>query len=127
MERRCSGGGGGWFVLFFLHYLMLLVKPWLYVEDFLGRECYRKQGFGELLLVVVLQVATMGNRRVEWCSLDWNSNVISFYEEMGTQVLQEWRICRLTANNSAPLFDGCADLQKLQGLWDNEWEYLQLN
>lgn len=85
------------FVLFFPNYSTFLAKPGLYIEDLFVRECYRRKGFGKMLLsAVAAQAAKMGYGRVEWVVLDWNVNAIKFYEEMGAQILQEWRICRLT-------------------------------
>ncbi|KAL4621491.1 hypothetical protein ACB092_06G232000 [Castanea dentata] len=87
----------GGFVLFFPNYSTFLGKPGFYVEDLFVRECYRRKGFGKMLLsAVAAQAVKMGYGRVEWVVLDWNVNAIKFYEDMGAKVLQEWRICRLT-------------------------------
>lgn len=51
-----------------------------------------------LLTAVAAQAAKMGYGRVEWVVLDWNVNAINFYEQMGAQILQEWRVCRLTGD-----------------------------
>ncbi|KAE9592419.1 hypothetical protein Lal_00028341 [Lupinus albus] len=84
------------FVLFFPNYSTFLGKPGFYVEDLFVRECYRRKGFGKMLLsAVAKQAVKMGYGRVEWVVLDWNINAIKFYEEMGAKILQEWRICRL--------------------------------
>ncbi|XP_059628325.1 GCN5-related N-acetyltransferase 8-like [Cornus florida] len=84
------------FVLFFPNYSTFLAKPGLYVEDLFVRDCFRRKGFGKMLLsAVAAQAAKMGYGRVDWVVLDWNVNAIKFYEEMGAQILQEWRICRL--------------------------------
>uniref|UniRef100_A0A0C9RM70 TSA: Wollemia nobilis Ref_Wollemi_Transcript_11310_1071 transcribed RNA sequence n=1 Tax=Wollemia nobilis TaxID=56998 RepID=A0A0C9RM70_9CONI len=85
------------FVLFFQNYSTFLAKPGFYIEDFFVREPYRKRGFGTILLrAVAKQAVKLGFGRVEWCVLDWNKKAIKFYEGMGAQVLQDWRICRLT-------------------------------
>ncbi|XP_061339578.1 GCN5-related N-acetyltransferase 8-like [Gastrolobium bilobum] len=85
------------FVLFFPNYSTFLGKPGFYIEDLFVRECYRRKGFGKMLLsAVAKQAVKMGYGRVEWIVLDWNVNAIKFYEEMGANILQEWRICRLT-------------------------------
>jgi GNAT superfamily N-acetyltransferase len=85
------------FVLFFPNYSTFLSKPGFYVEDLYVRECYRRKGLGKMLLsAVAAQAAKMGYGRVEWVVLDWNINAIRFYEGMGAQVFNEWRICRLT-------------------------------
>ncbi|KAK9187127.1 hypothetical protein WN944_018518 [Citrus x changshan-huyou] len=87
------------FVLFFPNYSTFLAKPGFYIEDIFVRECYRRKGFGRILLsAVAKQAVKMGYGRVEWIVLDWNVNAIKFYEEMGAKVLSEWRICRLTGD-----------------------------
>ncbi|KAF7815748.1 receptor-like protein EIX2 [Senna tora] len=85
------------FVLFFPNYSTFLGKPGFYVENLYVRECYRRKGFGKMLLwAVANQAVKMGCGRVEWVVLDWNVNAIKFYEEMGAKVLQEPKFCRLT-------------------------------
>ncbi|KAK4435994.1 putative acetyltransferase NATA1-like [Sesamum alatum] len=87
----------GGFVLFFPNYSTFLAKPGFYIEDIFVRECYRRKGLGKMLLsAVAAQAAKMGYGRVEWVVLDWNVNAITFYEQMGAQILPEWRICRLS-------------------------------
>ncbi|KAJ0970347.1 hypothetical protein J5N97_023224 [Dioscorea zingiberensis] len=103
-EAFASAGGGDGvvvgFVLCFPNYSSFLAKPGLYIEDIFVREPYRRRGLGRMLLsAVAQQAARMDFGRVEWCVLDWNVNAIKFYEEMGADVLQEWRICRLTGDN----------------------------
>ncbi|KAK2639350.1 hypothetical protein Ddye_027145 [Dipteronia dyeriana] len=85
------------FVLFFPNYPTFLAKPGFYVEDLFVRDCYRRKGFGKMLLsAVAKQAVKMGYGRVEWVVLDWNVNAIKFYEEMVAKIHDEWRICRLT-------------------------------
>ncbi|KAK1290506.1 hypothetical protein QJS10_CPB18g01670 [Acorus calamus] len=85
------------FVLFFPNYSTFLAKPGLYVEDLFVRECYRRRGFGRMLLsAVAAKAAEMGFGRVEWTVLDWNVDALRFYEKMGAEVLTEWRICKLS-------------------------------
>ncbi|XP_043700950.1 probable acetyltransferase NATA1-like [Telopea speciosissima] len=95
--RSGDGVVVGGFVLFFPNYSTFLAKPGFYIEDIFVRECYRRKGLGKMLLsAVAKQAVKMDYGRVEWCVLDWNVNAIKFYEEMGANVMQEWRICRLT-------------------------------
>lgn len=85
------------FVLFFPNYSTFLAKPGFYIEDIFVRECYRRKGLGKILFsAVAAQASKMGYGRVEWVVLDWNVNAITFYEQMGAQILPDWRICRLT-------------------------------
>ncbi|GAB4836434.1 hypothetical protein Ancab_001346 [Ancistrocladus abbreviatus] len=87
------------FVLFFPNYSTFMAKPGFYVEDLFVREYYRRKGFGQMLLTAVAsQAVKLGYGRVEWCVLDWNVNAIRFYEMMGAEVLQDWRLCRLTGD-----------------------------
>ncbi|GAV62510.1 Acetyltransf_1 domain-containing protein [Cephalotus follicularis] len=87
------------FVLFFPNYSTFLGKPGFYVEDLFVRECFRRKGFGTMLIsAVAKQAVKMGYGRVEWVVLDWNVDAIKFYEMMGANVLQDWRICRLTGD-----------------------------
>ncbi|XP_010555817.1 PREDICTED: probable acetyltransferase NATA1-like [Tarenaya hassleriana] len=87
------------FVLFFPNYSTFLAKPGFYIEDIFVRDCYRRKGFGRMLLTAVAkQAVKMGYGRVEWVVLDWNMNAIKFYEQMGAQIMQEWRVCRLTGD-----------------------------
>ncbi|KAM0062595.1 putative transcription regulator GNAT family [Helianthus debilis subsp. tardiflorus] len=87
------------FVLFFPNYSTFLAKPGFYIEDLFVRECYRRKGLGKMLLsAVAKQAVAMGYGRVEWVVLDWNVNAIKFYEQMGANVMQEWRVCRLTGD-----------------------------
>ncbi|KAL4575208.1 hypothetical protein LXL04_022050 [Taraxacum kok-saghyz] len=80
------------FVLFFPNYSTFLAKPGFYIEDLFVRESYRRKGLGKMLLsAVARQAVAMGYGRVEWVVLDWNTNAIKFYEEMGANVMKEWR------------------------------------
>ncbi|KAG0467036.1 hypothetical protein HPP92_018616 [Vanilla planifolia] len=100
-EAFASPRGGGLvvagFVLCFPNYSTFMARPGLYVEDLFVREAWRRLGMGRMMLsVVAREAARMGCGRVEWCVLDWNTNAIDFYEGMGAEVLQPWRICRLS-------------------------------
>jgi RimJ/RimL family protein N-acetyltransferase len=39
-----------------------------------------------------------GCGRLEWSVLDWNEPAIGFYRRMGAQMMDDWRICRLTGD-----------------------------
>ncbi|GJY64410.1 probable acetyltransferase NATA1-like protein [Tanacetum coccineum] len=97
----------GGFVLFFRNYSTFLAKPGFYIEDLFVRECYRRKGLGKMLLsAVAKQAVKMGYGRVEWVVLDWNVNAIKFYEEMGADVMKEWRVCRLSGEALQGYGDG---------------------
>ena len=37
-----------------------------------------------------------GCSRFEWAALDWNEPAIRFYEELGAQKMDEWRLFRMS-------------------------------
>ena len=39
--------------------------------------------------------------RFEWAVLDWNAPSIAFYRSIGAQVMDDWRICRLSGQGLA--------------------------
>jgi hypothetical protein len=87
------------FALFFTNFSTFLGKPGLYLEDLYVLPAYRGTGLGKRLLEHLGALAVeRGCGRFEWSVLDWNESAIRFYERMGAQVLDDWRICRLTGD-----------------------------
>ncbi|NJL63286.1 MAG: GNAT family N-acetyltransferase [Methylacidiphilales bacterium] len=99
------------FALFFHNYSTFLTKPGIYLEDIFVLSEYRRQGIGKLLLSQVAQIAVERDcGRLEWSVLDWNEPAQTFYRRMGADILNEWRICRVTGDAmhqlaQIPLFD----------------------
>ncbi len=87
------------FALFFHNYSTFLAQPGVYLEDLFVEPSARGGGVGKLLLQAVARVALdRGCGRFEWAVLDWNAPAIGFYRRMGAQLLDDWRICRLTGD-----------------------------
>jgi GNAT superfamily N-acetyltransferase len=85
------------FALFFHNYSTFLTKPGIYLEDIFVLPAFRGRGIGKAIFQKVAQLAVeRGCGRLEWSVLDWNQSAIDFYVSRGAQVLDEWRICRLT-------------------------------
>ena len=64
----------------------------------------RGHGYGRALLVALARLAVeRGCARYEWSVLDWNEPAIGFYRRMGADVMEEWRICRVTGDALARL------------------------
>ena len=40
----------------------------------------------------------LGCGRFEWVVLDWNENAIEFYKHHGAQILDDWRMVRVTGD-----------------------------
>ena len=100
------------FALFFHNFSTFLGRRGLYLEDLYVRPVFRRRGYGRALLVYLARLAVeRGCGRFEWTVLDWNAAAIGFYEQLGAQVLPEWRITRvtgaaLTALAAQPLLPG---------------------
>lgn len=86
------------FALFFYNYSTFLTKPGIYLEDIFVLPEYRRQGIGKALLTRLAKIAVERNcGRLEWSVLDWNLPAQEFYRSMGADILEDWRICRVTA------------------------------
>ncbi|WP_208821489.1 GNAT family N-acetyltransferase [Tolypothrix sp. PCC 7910] len=92
------------FALFFYNYSTFLTKPGIYLEDLFVVPEYRRQGIGKALLSKLAQIAVERNcGRLEWSVLDWNEPAQKFYRSMGADILEDWRICRVTEQSMAQL------------------------
>ena len=92
-----SQGQAVGFAIFFHNYSTFLTKPGLYLEDIFVLPEYRRQGIGKALLAKVAQIALERDcGRLEWSVLDWNVSAQAFYRNMGADILDDWRICRVT-------------------------------
>jgi GNAT superfamily N-acetyltransferase len=88
------------FAIFFHNYSTFLTKPGIYLEDIFVLPEYRRQGIGKALLTRVAQIAVERDcGRVEWSVLDWNISAQTFYRNMGADILEDWRICRVNGDN----------------------------
>jgi GNAT superfamily N-acetyltransferase len=85
------------FALFFHNFSTFLGRPGLYLEDLFVIPAWRGQGVGRQLLAHLAGIAlARGCGRMEWAVLDWNEAAIGFYKRLGAQLLEDWRLCRLT-------------------------------
>jgi GNAT superfamily N-acetyltransferase len=88
------------FAMFFHNYSSYLTKPGIYLEDIYIIPEYRQQGIGKTLLIKVAQIAVERDcGRIEWNVLDWNVSAQEFYYQMGAEMVEDWRICRLNREN----------------------------
>jgi len=90
-------GEAAGFSTWFLNFSTFRGRHGLYVEDIFVRPAFRKRGIGKALMQrLARRCVDEGYARFEWAVLDWNAPSISFYRSIGAQVLDEWRICRLS-------------------------------
>ena len=95
--------------IFFHNYSTFLARPGMYIEDIFVLPGHRGRGAGKALLRAVATIARQrGCARLEWSVLDWNTPAIEFYQALGADVMPDWRICRLTAEEIAHLAEGHA-------------------
>ncbi len=85
------------YAIYFYNFSTFLGKRGLYLEDLYVESEYRGKGVGNLLFKSVAQVAyDEGCGRMEWVALDWNTPALDFYQAKGADMLDEWRLHRLT-------------------------------
>ena len=85
------------FAVWFLNFSTFRGRHGIYVEDLFVRPAFRAKGIGNALMArLAKRCVDEGWARFEWAVLDWNAPSIAFYKSIGAQVMDEWRICRLS-------------------------------
>lgn len=85
------------FALVFHTYSTWRGRRGIWLEDLFVLPEHRRSGVGRALLDRVMSLAKeRGCGRVEWSVLDWNQPAIDFYRSYGANLLDEWRICRMS-------------------------------
>ncbi|GGW94342.1 putative acetyltransferase [Streptomyces malachitofuscus] len=95
-EDDGSGAIAG-FALWFPRFSTWTGTRGMHLEDLYVRPHTRGAGHGRALLAALARICREnGFERFEWVVLDWNEPAIAFYESLGAELLEEWRVCRLT-------------------------------
>ena len=90
-------GAPAGFSVWFLNFSTFRGRHGIYVEDLFVRPAFRAKGIGKALMArLAKRCVDEGWTRFEWAVLDWNAPSIAFYKSIGAQVMDEWRICRLS-------------------------------
>jgi diamine N-acetyltransferase len=85
--------------LWFLNYSTFRGRHGIYLEDIFVRPAFRNKGIGKALLArLAARCADNGWARCEWAVLDWNAPSIAFYRSIGADILEQWKICRLSGD-----------------------------
>lgn len=76
----------------------------IWIEDLFVLPQARGRGAGLALLKALAQrCGEEGFARIDWAVLDWNAPAIGFYERIGSQPLEDWRLRRLSGDALAAL------------------------
>ncbi len=90
-------GAAAGFAVWFLNFSTFRGRPGIYLEDVFVRPDFRGRGIGKALLMrLARRCVDECWTRFEWTVLDWNAPSIAFYKSIGAQVMDEWKICRLS-------------------------------
>lgn len=82
--------------VYFYNYSTFVGREGFYLEDIYIQPDHRSKGIGRAVLKELAEIARdRGCGRMEWTVLDWNQRAIDFYQELGGEILNEWRIVRL--------------------------------
>lgn len=81
--------------LYFHFYSTWRGNAGIHLEDLFVRPRFRRKGIAKALFARLAQITLERGDRFQWHVLDWNQLAIDFYEEMGAQMLNEWRIMRI--------------------------------
>ena len=83
--------------LWFLNFSSFRGRHGIYLEDLFVRPAYRGKGLGKALMAqLARRCVEKGLARFEWTVLDWNKPSIDFYKAIGADVMDDWKICRLS-------------------------------
>lgn len=63
----------------------------LYLDDFVVKEAYRKEGIGQLLFdALLVEGRRLGCSLIKWQVLDWNEPALRFYHKNEAIIEKEW-------------------------------------
>jgi diamine N-acetyltransferase len=87
------------FALWFLNFSTFRGRHGLYLEDLFVRPALRGKGVGKALMQNLAKHCIDKNlARFEWAVLDWNKPSIEFYRSIGANLLDDWRVCRMSGD-----------------------------
>jgi GNAT superfamily N-acetyltransferase len=84
------------YAIFFTNFSTFECRPGIWLEDVYVRPEHRRVGVGLAVMEHLARVAAERDyARLEWCALEWNEPALDFYEGIGAQRLDDWRMLRL--------------------------------
>lgn len=90
-------GEGVGFAVWFFNFSTFSGRAGIYLEDLFVRPAFRGKGIGKALLAHLAKLCVEnGWSRLQWSVLDWNTPSIDFYKSLGAQMMDEWKLCKVT-------------------------------
>ncbi|HET7509635.1 MAG TPA: GNAT family N-acetyltransferase [Solirubrobacterales bacterium] len=84
------------YAIFFTTFSTFECRSGIWLEDVYVRPEHRRGGIGREVMEHLARLAEQrGHVRLEWVALDWNEPAINFYEKLGAEILDDWRVFRL--------------------------------
>jgi GNAT superfamily N-acetyltransferase len=97
------------FSLWFYNFSTFAGRGGIYVEDLFVLPQARGRGAGRALLAqLASRCLAEGLARLDWTVLDWNTPAIVFYESLGAEALDDWRLLRVSGQALARLAEQSA-------------------
>jgi GNAT superfamily N-acetyltransferase len=85
------------FALWFFNFPSFAGRRGIYLEDLFVRSAFRGKGIGKALLAYLATLCVEnGWSRLQWTVLDWNTPSINFYKSLGAEMMEEWKLCKVT-------------------------------
>ncbi|HYQ66135.1 GNAT family N-acetyltransferase [Actinophytocola sp.] len=92
------------FVLWFLNFSTWTGTHGVYGEDMYVEPGYRGRGVGQALFEAMGRVCVeRGYQRLEFWTLDWNTDTIAFTASLGARPMSEWTVYRIDGPELARL------------------------
>ncbi|GAQ51034.1 acetyltransferase (GNAT) family protein [Streptomyces acidiscabies] len=92
------------FVLWFLNFSTWTGVHGVYGEDMYVEPAYRGLGVGRALFRAMARVCVeRGYGRLEFWTLDWNTDTIAFTSSLGAKPMDEWTVYRISGPELAEL------------------------
>src|SRR5262249_29774210 len=87
------------YALYFFTYSTFLAQPSLFLEDLFVHPDARGRGIGERFMRRLgAEAVRAGCGRFEWNVLDWHVRAQEFYQGLGAELLDDWRVCRVSGD-----------------------------
>jgi GNAT superfamily N-acetyltransferase len=96
-EIAAWNGEPAGFALWFFNFPTFSGRSGIYLEDLFVRPAFRGKGMGKALLTHLAGLGVKhGCSRLQWAVLDWNTPSIEFYKSLGAEIMDEWKLCRVS-------------------------------